>query len=132
MKIISLELSKGDNVKEKIYDFVKERQWREALIIGAIGSLDEITVANPESNEIPIKVKKTNYKGPLECLSFTGEIKQFDDIDDTLKAVYKEEGLDLFVHIHLSCSYGNGQVVGGGLHEATVFRALRILLVEVE
>lgn len=131
MNITSLELVKGEDVKDKIYGFIKENQWKEALIIGGIGSLEEITVANPQSNKLPIKINKTNYKGPLECVSFTGEIKHMEDIDDDLKSIYKEENMDFFVHIHVACSYENGQVVGGGLHKARVFRALRLMLVKI-
>lgn len=131
MDIISLELGPGNNVKDEIYNFIKENKWEEALIIGAIGSFQEITLANPISTRLPIEIKKTKYEKPLECLSFTGEIKSIDSISDDLRALYKKENMDLFIHIHASCSYGDGQVVGGGLHQAKVFRGLRLFLVKI-
>lgn len=130
-KIYLLEVGRGRDIKEEIGNFMKEKDWDYAYISGAIGSITDITVANPVSNKFPIEIKTTDISGPCEVLSFTGEIMKKEFMKEELKTVYKDYVSDLFVHIHMSCSSIDASVFGGGFHKAKVFRALNIFIQEL-
>lgn len=109
-----LELSKGDKVIEAIKNFVTDKDWQEGLIMGAIGSVINVTVNNAAGRTIPPPVKTSRFEGPFEVLSFIGE-------------VLKKEG-ETIVHIHTSGSLSDGNVFGGGLQSAEVFKQFKVYL----
>lgn len=87
-----IRLHPGDDVKLKLEQFVNERKIEAALIVSAVGSLNdaEIRYANEE--------KTAKIKGPLEVVSLTGTLS-------------KSGGS----HLHISVSDRSGKTLGGHL-----------------
>jgi len=115
--ISTLVLAKDDQVKEKIANFMEEKEWTNAIVVGALGSVVDVTVGNAATTTIPPEVNYTDIKGPFEILSFCGEI-------------YKEDDGSWFTHIHMAGSKVDATVFGGGMQKATVFKGLKVFLAE--
>ncbi len=113
-----LELVKGDQVKEKLEEYMEENGWETAVVTGALGSVVDVTVGNAATTTIPPEVNYTHIAGPFEILSFCGEICRVDD-----------DGW--FIHIHMAGSKTDATVFGGGMQKATVFKGLKIFLSQI-
>lgn len=114
-----LELKRGDIVKEKVGNFLKEKNWEEAFVISGLGSLVNVKLTNAADFNLPPKVEMTNFDGPFEALSLFGEVK-------------KQEDNSIFTHLHLSGSLSNSEVHGGGLYHAEVFRGLKLYIEKIK
>jgi predicted DNA-binding protein with PD1-like motif len=112
-----LQLSKGDNVIEKIKQFVESQNWAEGIVQGALGSVVNVKLNNAAENVIPPRVQTTEFEGPFEILSCTGEIIRRDD--------------GYYTHIHTAGSLSNAHVFGGGLQAAEVFKGLKLYLQQI-
>lgn len=113
--ITTLSLEKGDRVKEKLAQFMEEKNWTSAVVTGALGSVVDVTVGNAATTTIPPEVNYTDIPGPFEVLSFCGEICK--------------DGSSWYIHIHMAGSYVDATVCGGGMKDAVVFKGLKIFLV---
>ncbi len=112
-----IKLNKGDNVIAEIRKFVAENGWKEVLVLTGVGSVVNVVVQNPLEKNIPPKMEKTQIEGPCEVLSFVGEVS--------------EQNGEPFVHVHLTASIAGGNVYGGGLRKAEVFRQLNLYVQKI-
>lgn len=125
-------VDQGQDIRKTIEAFIIEKGWKEVIVVNAIGSVKDLILAAPISNELPLKVGRTPCYGAAEILSFTGEIMVKDRMDPQLRQVYPDTDSPLFIHIHASCARAGGQVMGGGLWGGTAFRSLRVFLRPIE
>lgn len=125
-------VDQGQDIRKTIEAFVIEKGWKEVIVVNAIGSVKDLILAAPISNELPLKVGRTPCYGAAEILSFTGEVMVKEKMDPQLRQVYPDTDSPLFIHIHASCARAGGLVMGGGLWGGTAFRGLRVFLRPVE
>ena len=125
-------VDQGQDIQKAIEAFVIEKGWKEVIVVNAIGSVKDLILAAPISNELPLKVGRTPCYGAAEILSFTGEVMVKEKMDPQLRQVYPDTDSPLFIHIHASCARAGGLVMGGGLWGGTAFRSLRVFLRPVE
>ena len=125
-------IDQGQDIRKTIEAFVIEKGWKEVIVVNAIGSVKDLILAAPISNELPLKVGRTPCYGAAEILSFTGEVMVKEKMDPQLRQVYPDTDSPLFIHIHASCARAGGLVMGGGLWGSTAFRSLRVFLRPVE
>ena len=125
-------VDQGQDIRKAIEAFVIEKGWKEVIVVNAIGSVKDLILAAPISNELPLKVGRTPCYGAAEILSFTGEVMVKEKMDPQLRQVYPDTDSPLFIHIHASCARAGGLVMGGGLWGGTAFRSLRVFLWPVE
>lgn len=125
-------IDQGQDIRKTIEAFVIEKGWKEVIVVNAIGSVKDLILAAPISNELPLKVGRTPCYGAAEILSFTGEVMVKEKMDSQLRQVYPDTDSPLFIHIHASCARAGGLVMGGGLWGGTAFRSLRVFLRPVE
>ena len=125
-------IDQGQDIRKTIEAFVIEKGWKEVIVVNAIGSVKDLILAAPISNELPLKVGRTPCYGAAEILSFTGEVMVKEKMDPQLRQVYPDRDSPLFIHIHASCARAGGLVMGGGLWGGTAFRSLRVFLRPVE
>ncbi|WP_075579055.1 MULTISPECIES: PPC domain-containing DNA-binding protein [Acidaminococcus] len=125
-------IDQGQDIRKTIEAFVIEKGWKEVIVVNAIGSVKDLILAAPISNELPLKVGRTPCYGAAEILSFTGEVMVKEKMDPQLRQVYPDTDSPLFIHIHASCARAGGLVMGGGLWGGTAFRSLRVFLRPVE
>lgn len=125
-------IDQGQDIRKTIEAFVIEKGWKEVIVVNAIGSVKDLILAAPISNELPLKVGRTPCYGAAEILSFTGEVMVKEKMDPQLRQVYPDTDSPLFIHIHASCAHAGGLVMGGGLWGGTAFRSLRVFLRPVE
>ncbi|MGL5433911.1 MAG: PPC domain-containing DNA-binding protein [Lachnospiraceae bacterium] len=122
----------GKDIRAAIIDYVLAKGWEAAAILGAVGSVQEMTFTTPVENELPLKTGSTPCHGAAEILSFTGEIMKREKMDPELESVYQDKSSPLFVHVHASCAIAGGHVCGGGLKSGKAFRELRVFLVPLK
>lgn len=135
MKVISfaeVTVKAGEDILQKLEDFVIARQWRSVVVTNAIGSVKDLLLATPVRNELPLKIMTTPCYGAAEILTFTGEIMSKELMDPQLRSVYPNRESPLFVHIHAACARPGGQVTGGGLWGGRAFRELRVFMLALE
>lgn len=125
-------IDQGQDIRKTIEAFVIEKGWKEVIVVNAIGSVKDLILAAPISNELPLKVGRTPCYGAAEILSLTGEVMVKEKMDPQLRQVYPDTDSPLFIHIHASCARAGGLVMGGGLWGGTAFRSLRVFLRPVE
>lgn len=125
-------IDQGQDIRKTIEAFVIEKGWKEVIVVNAIGSVKDLILAAPISNELPLKVGRTPCYGAAEILSSTGEVMVKEKMDPQLRQVYPDTDSPLFIHIHASCARAGGLVMGGGLWGGTAFRSLRVFLRPVE
>ena len=64
-------IDQGQDIRKTIEAFVIEKGWKEVIVVNAIGSVKDLILAAPISNELPLKVGRTPCYGAAEILSFT-------------------------------------------------------------
>ena len=111
----TLNLAKGDSVKEKLVEYMENKGWKEAIVTGALGSVVHVTVGNAATMTNPPEVRYTDISGPFEILSFCGEI-------------YREQEGNWYIHIHMAGSMTDATVFGGGMQKAEVFKGLKVFI----
>lgn len=122
-----LEIGQGEDIKNKVAEFIQDRGWERACICGAIGSVRDVVLTTPVGMDLPPQVMKTPCDGPGEVLAFTGEVMKADLMDPMLRQVYSFDG-PLFIHIHISLACAGAHVYGGGLDKGRAFRGLKIYI----
>ena len=128
MKLYEVTINRGENVRQRILDYVLEKDWDEALIIGAVGSIIDSAYNAPVDNSIPMNLTTNECPNAAEIIGFNGEIMKRERMDENLAKVYKDRSSPLFVHIHACCATGDGRIYGGGLVKGRAFRSIRVFL----
>lgn len=119
----------GENVATHIDEFLKLNKWKQAVILGAVGSARDIKVATIKSMDFPpVDIQEHFFEGPAEIVSFIGEVIQNKYLDPTLRELYPGDDEDNFIHLHVSVALRDGRVVGGGLHQIKAFREVVVFL----
>lgn len=121
-----LVINQGEDIKQAVQSFVLKNGWEDVILLGAVGSVTDVELANPATSDLPPQMEKAFVKGPCEILSFTGEVMIKEKMDDVLKKVYANSPDPLFVHIHLSCSGKDGAAFGGAMRFGRAFRSVRM------
>lgn len=129
---VEVFIDQGQDIRKTIEAFVLQKGWKEVIVVNAIGSVKDLILAAPISNELPLKVGRTPCFGAAEILAFTGEVMVKERMDPQLRKVYPDTDSPLFIHIHASCARAGGSVLGGGLWGGTAFRSLRVFLRPLE
>lgn len=129
--LYEVTVKRNEDIRQVIADYILEHSWDEVYIIGAVGSVIDTAYNAPIDNSIPMNLQTTPCPGPAEVLSFTGEVMKREKMDPNLAKVYTDKTSPLFVHIHASCSTGDGKVYGGGLVKGKAFRALRVFMTPI-
>lgn len=131
-RLYDIVIPAGVDIRSAITEFVLEKEWEEAAIIGAVGSVQAMKFTTPVENELPLRTSSTPCFGAAEILSFSGEIMKREDMDPALEHIYPDKSSPLFVHIHASCATAGGHVCGGGLKSGVAFRELRVFLIPLK
>jgi len=126
-----LVIAQGEDIKKAVQDFVLENGWEDVILLGGVGSVTDVELANPATSDLPPRMEKAFIKGPCEVLSFTGEVIIKEKMDEILKKVYANSQDPLFVHIHLSCSGKDGIAYGGAMRSGRAFRSIRMFFMPV-
>lgn len=126
--LYEVTVKRGEDIRQAISDYIIEKGWDEAFIVGAVGSVIDTAYNAPKDNSIPMNLVVTEVPGAAEIVSFTGEVMKRELMDENLAKVYPDKTSPLFVHIHASCATAGGSVTGGGLCGGKAFRALRVFL----
>jgi predicted DNA-binding protein with PD1-like motif len=131
-KLYDVIIPGGEDIREAITEFVLKKNWEEVSVIGAVGSVQDISFTSPIENRLPLRTGVTPCFGAAEILSFSGEIMRRENMDPELESVYPDKNSPLFVHIHASCAIAGGHVYGGGLKCGKAFRSLRVFMVPLK
>ncbi len=132
MELFEITIKRGEDIRQVISDYVLEKDWDEAIIIGAVGSIIESAYNAPIDNSIPMNLVTNECPGAAELIGFNGEIMKREKMDENLARVYKDKTSPLFVHIHACCATGDGKIYGGGLTKGKAFRAIRVFLTPLD
>jgi predicted DNA-binding protein with PD1-like motif len=127
-----LSLKKGQDIMESIHQFLLDKKWKGGAIIAGVGSIYDVSVANPGSFDFPPLNCPLSVKGPCEVVGFMGDITRKDNPDFVAPDHAKNSPSDYVVHIHISFSHGAGIVNGGGFREGKVFYILNIYMLEFD
>ncbi len=128
-ELLVLSLGANEDIKQSIVAFLKKHRIEKAFICGAVGSARDLLFVAPEAMTIPPNLRKTRVEGPVEIVSFTGEAMDVSEMEDKLKALYKNLEGDCFLHLHASVAHAGGSVIGGGFWEGKSFMLLNIYMI---
>lgn len=123
-----VQIPRGEEIRTAMNAFAIEHGITHAFVAGAVGSADEFIFNAPDPNAFPIVPVSTDVKGPAEILAFSGEIIPKEEMDDTMKRVYREDTLDLFIHVHAAVATAGAKVYGGALVKGKSFRHVTVYL----
>lgn len=132
MTLYEVTINRGEDVRQKISDYVLKENWDEAIIIGAVGSIIESAYNAPIDNSIPMNLTTNECPNAAEIIGFNGEIMKREKMDENLAKVYTDKSSPFFVHIHACCATGDGRIYGGGLVKGKAFRSIRVFLTPTE
>ena len=134
-KMHIIGLKKDQDVMAGLHEYMKDKDWKRAYIVGAVGTVYDVTVGNPGPDYGTPAYKGTETKffgGPAEVVSMMGEIYRKEDYS-YVPAASKEPVSGYMIHIHMTFSHGADCLVnGGGYRQATVLRALNVYVEEVD
>ena len=130
-KVHMLQMTRNQDVATALYAFLEDKQWAGVVILGGIGSVSSMTVANPVDHDSPPKIAVNRIDEPLEVLGFTGELFAKGAEPDNMPAFASDNPSRFVVHIHVTVSHGDGSVTGGGFRDATVMRGLNLYMMEL-
>ena len=109
MKEHAFRLKKGDDLKGKIEEYVKEKCIKAGVVLCAVGSLSEAVIRCADGKTA---IKKTE---PLEIVSFGGTVSNNG------------------CHLHISVADSNLSVFGGHLKEGCIINTTsEVVLQELE
>lgn len=131
-KNYTIVLDKDQDVMEGIHAFLMDKKWKSAIILSGMGSIYDVTVANPGSYDMPPKMNECHVDKPCEIVSFMGEITRKEDAPEGLPCQILDTPSDYIVHVHMAFSHDDGVVNGGGFRKATVLRAINIYVIAFE
>lgn len=125
---LSLTVGRGGDIRKAINDFALENGITHAYVSGAVGSATDFRFNAPDSSNFPIVPVTTPVAGPAEILAFSGEIMPRDEMDETMRRVYKDDPFELFIHVHAAVAVAGAKVYGGALIEGKSFRSVTVFL----
>jgi predicted DNA-binding protein with PD1-like motif len=109
MRVLALRLKPGQDLREQLEAFVKEKRIRAGFIITAVGSLRQASIRLADQSS------PTNFAGKFEIVSLVGTLGQ--------------DG----VHLHVSISDATGKTIGGHLVAGClIFTTAEILIGDAE
>ncbi|MEO8507045.1 MAG: PPC domain-containing DNA-binding protein [Betaproteobacteria bacterium] len=126
-----LQMTRNQDVATALYAFLEDKPWTGVVILGGIGSVTSMTVANPVNHDVPPKIAVNKIDEPLEVLGFTGELFVKGSEPDNMPRFASDNPSNFVIHIHVVVSHGDGSVTGGGFREATVMRGLNLYMMEL-
>jgi predicted DNA-binding protein with PD1-like motif len=91
MRALALRLKPGQDLREQLEAFVREKRIRAGFIITAVGSLRQASI------RLADQPSPTNFEGKFEIVSLVGTLGQ--------------DG----IHLHISISDSSGKTIGGHL-----------------
>lgn len=107
MRVYALRLRPGQDLRQELEKFTKERGIRAGFVITTVGSLRKASLRLADRSEV------TGFEGKFEIVSLVGTLAQ--------------DG----VHLHASISDGEGRTVGGHLVEGClVYTTAEIIIGE--
>ena len=95
-KVYALRLHPGDDLKVKLYEFVKEKKIKAGYIITCVGSLNKATLRLSNRNETQ------TWKQTFEITSLTGTLSPDGN------------------HLHISIADKDGVTIGGHLMDGSI------------
>ena len=110
MKVHVVRFVKGDDVRLKLEEFVKEKKMKAAIVLSAVGSLTKasLRLANQEKSKI--------FNGHFEIVSLSGTLSSTGGS-----------------HLHMSISDEDGKTTGGHLTEGSIiYTTLEIAIGELK
>jgi len=126
-----LQMTRNQDVAACLYRFLEDKQWAGVVILGGIGSVSSMTVANPVTHDSPPRIAINRLDEPLEVLAFTGELFAKGAQPDNMPDFASDNPSNFVIHIHVAVSHGDGSVTGGGFRNATVMRGLNLYMMEL-
>jgi uncharacterized protein len=109
MRVLALRLRPGQDLRQQIEAFVKEKQIRAGFIITTVGSLRQAAI------RLADQPSATSFAGKFEIVSLVGTMGQ--------------DG----VHLHISISDHTGKTLGGHLVEGClIYTTAEIVIGEAE
>lgn len=109
MRVFALRLKPGQDLRQQIEAFVKEKRIRAGFIITTVGSLRQASIRLADQSSA------TQFDGKFEIVSLVGTMGQ--------------DG----VHLHISISDSTGKTIGGHLVEGCViYTTAEIVIGEAE
>ncbi|MCL2174037.1 DNA-binding protein [Candidatus Saccharibacteria bacterium] len=113
MKVFSLRLLTGQELRQSLVDFAKENNIRAGSIVTCVGALKEVTMrmagAQPDNQDI------RTYKENFEIVSLSGTIEASGGS-----------------HLHIALSRADGSVIGGHLKSGTIDITAEVVIIEDE
>lgn len=131
-KLHLIELKENQDVREGIYNYLTDKDFKVAAIVGGVGSIYNVEITNPINFELPPTKVGLKVEKPCEIVSFMGEIILKDMASKDTPADFLDNPSEYVVHIHMSFSHDNGLVNGGGFKNATVLRAVNVYIIEMD
>lgn len=126
-----LQMTKNQDVATTLFAFLEDKKWDGVVILGGIGSVSSMTVANPVTHDSPPKIATNRIDEPLEVLGFTGELFKKGIEPNNMPGFASDNPSNFVIHIHVSVSHGDGSMTGGGFRDATVMRGLNLYMMEL-
>lgn len=109
MRVIALRLRPGQDLRQQLEAFVKEKQIRAGFIITTVGSLRQAAI------RLADQPSATKFDGKFEIVSLVGTLGQDS------------------VHLHISISDNTGKTIGGHLVDGCViYTTAEIVIGEAE
>jgi len=97
----AFRMNEGDDLKQKVINFVVENNLQSAVIACAVGSLSQASIRM--AGALPGKQDVRQFKGAFEIVSLIGTVAP-----------------DGLCHLHISISDKDGQVIGGHVKEGCI------------
>lgn len=117
-----VKIAPGESVQRRLVEFAAAAGVRNAVIVSAIGSVRDVRFRGIKAGaKLPITAPRIHdhaVDGPLELLGLTGN-------------VFPDESGGVDCHLHVLASRSSGDVLGGHLHDATVFATCEIVVAEI-
>ncbi|MBL8377221.1 MAG: DNA-binding protein [Burkholderiales bacterium] len=126
-----LQITQGQDVTKALYAYLADKRWKGVVILGGIGSITSLTVANPVDHGPPPTIGVKKLDEPLEVVGFTGELFAKGVEPGNMPGFAKDNPTNYVIHIHISVSHSDGTMTGGGYREATVMRGLNLYMMEL-
>ena len=126
-EVYQIAVDKGEEIKEKINQFILEKKWDAAVILCGIGSVRDAQYANPAGTADNYTIEFFDCPEPAELVSFTGEVMKGERMAPALRKVYGDPG-EYFIHIHAAGAAAGGVVRGGGFQKGYALRAVNVFI----
>lgn len=131
-ELYEVTVKAGEDIRQVITEYILNKGWESAYVIGAIGSVIDVSFTTPIENSLPLRTAATPCNGAAELVALTGEVMRRECMDPALATVYTDTQNPLFVHLHACCATAGGHMMGGGLKTGKAFRAVRVFMTPLE